>query len=181
MPSLLINLQPNTLYDNIQEVATSPWQLVHTHCPTSPHHDRFSKMNPPFLALTDLINSEALRFIIAGTFNTALCYAAFVLLLLIDIASTPAMSIAAVTTALIGYFIMSRFVFRCDLSISRSIRFFAMQGVGYAINICLLNLILLAGISAYLGGIISLIITATVTFFASKYIVFHRKDSTKPG
>lgn len=121
------------------------------------------------------LDNEALRFVIAGSFNTIFCYIVFVCLLLTGLSSTLAMSVAAIVTTLIGFFIMSRFVFRCDLNIQRSLRFFTMQAVGYITNISILNLILLTGITAYQGGIASLAITATLTFFTSKYIVFHKK------
>lgn len=127
-----------------------------------------------------ILGKEAIRFIIAGSFNTFFCYAIFIISIFIGLESTLSMTIATLATICVGFFIMGRFVFACDLTLKRSLVFIAMQGVGYVININMLRLLTSTGASDYLCGIISLLITAVFTFFVSKHLVFIKSvPSTK--
>jgi len=119
-----------------------------------------------------LLQTEVIRFVIAGSFNTLFCYAIFVLSLLADLTNTMAMTIATLVTIFVSFFVMSRFVFVRDVAAKHYLRFFVMQSFGYLINIGILQLVLLIGISGYIGGIVSLSVAATFTFFVSKYLVF---------
>lgn len=116
--------------------------------------------------------AEAARFIVAGSFNTLFCYIVFILSLCAGLGGAQAMTIATLLTIFVSYFVMSRFVFVRDFTFGRYLRFFVMQGIGYVINIGMLQILMLAGISEYLGGIVSLLFAAIFTFFASKYLVF---------
>lgn len=119
-----------------------------------------------------VLKKETIRFLIAGSFNTFFCYTIFIVLIFIGLESTLAMTIATLATICLGFFIMGRFVFACDLTLKRSLVFLAMQGGGYVININLLRLVSSTGVSDYLSGIISLLTTAVFTFFVSKHWVF---------
>lgn len=126
-----------------------------------------------------MVKAEAVRFIIAGTFNTLFCYLIFSTALFVGLERTLAMTIATLITIPVSLFIMSRHVFACDLSIKRSVSFFIMQGVGYFFNISILLLVSWAGISDYFSGIISLSITAFLTFLISKYLIFYKSITRK--
>ena len=119
-----------------------------------------------------LLQREALSFIVAGSFNTLFCYTIFSVAFYAGLNSILAMTVAALLTIFVGFFVMSYFVFASQPTLRRSLKFFVMQILGYVINISILELILIAGISGYIGGSISLSTTAIFTYFISKYIVF---------
>lgn len=123
---------------------------------------------------TKLLNNETVRFIIAGSANTLFCYVIFTISLFCGLERTWAMSVATLATILVSFLVMGYYVFECGLTLRRFVMFFAMQGMGYVLNISLLTLISKSGVSDYLSGLISLLATAFVTFFMSKYVVFFK-------
>jgi hypothetical protein len=124
-----------------------------------------------------LLTRETQRFIIAGSFNTLFCYVVFSILLFIGLGNIISMTIATLATIALSFFLMGRYVFGCDLTLKRSLVFFAMQSAAYIINIHILKLITWIGFSAYFGGIISLFLTAIFTYLVTKYLVFSKPVS----
>ena len=120
----------------------------------------------------ELLQKKSVRFIVAGSFNTLFCYIIFCVALYAGLSSILAMTSATLLTIFVGFFVMSHFVFSRKPTLRRLLKFFGMQILGYIININVLELILIAGISGYIGGSISLGFTAIFTYFISKYIVF---------
>jgi putative flippase GtrA len=121
-----------------------------------------------------LFSNQSIRFLAAGTFNTLYCYLIFILSMMLGLESSLAMTIATICSMCVGFFLMARFVFRVTPTLGRSKAFIVMQGIGYLININILSLASLTGISDYLAGFISLLITAVFTFFISKNVVFFK-------
>lgn len=119
-----------------------------------------------------VLEKETSRFIVVGSFNTLFCYIIFTISLFVGLEKTLAMTIATLTTIGLSFSLMGRYVFVSVLTLKRSLVFLAMQIVGYVININILRLVSWVGASDYLGGIISLLITAVFTYLVTKHIVF---------
>ena len=126
--------------------------------------------------LNKIVRIEAFRFLVAGVFNTILCYFIFVTFILYNFKIVYAMSFASAISIPVSYYLMSRYVFVSELSFKKGVSFILMQLSGYLINVNTLIVVVWFGISAYLGGIISMSVTAVVVFFISKFIVFKKLD-----
>ena len=127
--------------------------------------------------LKKLSTIELVRFLIAGIFNTTLCYFIFTAALVLGFKSVLSMTLATFVTIPVSFYIMGRYVFASEFSIKRSISFIIMQSAGCIINISILLLVLWTGVPDYFSGLISLAITAVIIFCTSKFLVFDK--STK--
>jgi putative flippase GtrA len=117
---------------------------------------------------------ELVSFLIAGIFNTILCYFIFTAALVLGFTSVLSMTLATLVTIPVSFYIMGRYVFASEFSIKRSISFIIMQIAGCIINISILLLVLWIGVPDYFSGLISLALTAVIIFFASKFLVFDK-------
>lgn len=124
--------------------------------------------------LTNINAIELLRFFSIGLINTIFCYCIYTGLVAFGFETVFAMTIATIFTVIISFYMMGRYVFGADLTTRRAVYFFMMQFVGYIVNIKTLNIAELTGYSENLSGLISLAISAFVTFFISKFCVFKK-------
>lgn len=117
-------------------------------------------------------DSEFIRFLIAGSINTINAYLVFALFIFLDFHYTLATFLGGASSVIIGFFLMSGFVFQKE----RQGRFipFVMLFLGlYLTNIMIQWGLHETGIkNDYIAGAIALIIAVTLSFFANRNLVF---------
>ena len=118
--------------------------------------------------------AEKLRYLAAGSANTALSLAINWVLLL-WIGSVPAYVIAFCVTVLTGYAIHSRWVFRQPWHWAGLLRFPIVQLVNLAIGTGLVAMLVYGlGVAPWLAPVLAIGVTVPLGFLLVRYAVKHR-------
>lgn len=112
-----------------------------------------------------------LSFLMVGALNTAFGYGCFSLLVFTGIHRSLALFLTTVLGIMFNFKTTGRLVFRSDDN-SRIIRFIAVYGVVYLINLAVLEVLVRIGISVYLAGALLLLPSAAITFLLQRSFVF---------
>jgi putative flippase GtrA len=112
-----------------------------------------------------------LSFLMVGALNTAFGYSCFSLLVFTGIHRSLALFLTTVLGIMFNFKTTGRLVFRSDDN-SRIIRFIAVYGVVYLINLAVLEVLVRIGISVYLAGALLLLPSAAITFLLQRSFVF---------
>jgi putative flippase GtrA len=120
-----------------------------------------------------LYESQPLRFLIVGGFNTALCYAAYALLVSAGFRFWAANLIGLLFGIGVSFFTQGWIVFG-NKDPRLIFRFAATWLCIYLVQTGLIALLVRASIDPRIAGLILLPITAIVSFFIQKLIVFRR-------
>lgn len=112
-----------------------------------------------------------LSFLMVGALNTAFGYGCFSLLVFMGLHRSLALSLATVLGIIFNFRTTGRLVFRSDDN-SRIIRFVAVYGVVYLINLAGLEVLVRIGISVYSAGALLLLPCAAIAFLLQRSFVF---------
>lgn len=111
------------------------------------------------------------RYIVVGAVNTAASYAFYCLFLFVG-APYPLASLGALVLGIIvSFFTVGTYVFASRLR-GRFPAFVAVWGALYFINIGIIALILLSGLSEYAAGLAAIAPTSLIAFFMQRHLVF---------
>lgn len=113
-----------------------------------------------------------LAFLMVGALNTAFGYGCFALLVFTGVHRSLALFLTTVIGILFNFKTTGRLVFRSNDN-SRIIRFIAVYGVAYLINLALLEVLVRIGLSVYLAGALLLLPSAVITFLLQRSFVFN--------
>lgn len=112
-----------------------------------------------------------LSFLMVGALNTAFGYGCFSLLIFSGLHRSLALFLATVLGIIFNFKTTGRLVFRSNDN-SRIIRFIAVYGVVYLINLGGLEVLVRIGLSVYLAGALLLLPCAAVAFLLQRSFVF---------
>lgn len=124
-----------------------------------------------------LLNSQFLRFILVGGFNTILAYAVYALALALGLLYPAANFIALVTGILISFTMQGKYVFnRLDY---RSLwRFLLCWLLIYCVNIAIIGELIEYRLDPYAAGAMALPVIVLISFMVQKHFVFTDKKIT---
>lgn len=129
------------------------------------------------------LTSQAIRFLIVGTFTNASLYVVYLLITWLAIDHKLAMTLVYASGVLMGFMFNRNWTFRHHGHISHGfIRYSVMYAVGYFVN--LIGLYLLVDIAGYPHQIIQLlfaILLAIMFFILMRLWVFSDKQNERPG
>lgn len=106
-----------------------------------------------------------------GALNTAFGYGCFSLLIFSGLHRSLVLFLTTVLGVLFNFKTTGRLVFRSNDN-SRIIRFVAVYGVVYLINLAVLEVLIRIGLSVYLAGALLLLPSAVITFLLQRAFVF---------
>ncbi len=116
-------------------------------------------------------NGEALRFLLAGAFNTAATYGIYLLALQMvpyRVAYTGAYAIGIV----LGYAVNTVFVFRAPWRWKRMLAYPLVYVLQYGVGLLCLTLLVERGwVSDKIAPLLVVVITLPLTFLASRYLI----------
>lgn len=123
--------------------------------------------------LTDkLTDSAFIRFLIVGAINTINAYLVFAIMIFLGLHYTLATFIGGASSVILGFFMMSGFVFKTDRS-GRFLPFVILFLLLYLANIGIQWSLHQVGITNdYIAGAIALVIAVLLSFFANRHLVF---------
>jgi putative flippase GtrA len=121
---------------------------------------------------------QFVRFLAVGAVNTAVGYGLFAAFVAIGLHYSVAVFLSTVLGILFNFQTIGRLVFRAH-DPSRILRFFAVYGVTYVLNVAGLRALKEAGVGAYAGGALLLAPMAVVSFLLQRAFVF-RREVTDP-
>ena len=129
--------------------------------------------------LTRIIDRESVRYVLAGGFNNAATYAAY-LVLLPHTGYAIAYSLTYVAAILVGYYLTARFVFRGPLRWQHAIQFPLVYVVQYLLGITLTTaLIEGAQVDANIAPALAIVIAVPFTFWLARWIIKRKQRSTR--
>jgi putative flippase GtrA len=136
--------------------------------------------NDPKLWSMRFIEREPVRYALAGGFNTAATYAAYVLLLpFVGYAVSYTVTYAAGIA--LAYYLSARFVFRRPLQWRRAIQYPLVYVLQYGLGITLTTgLVQRAHLDAEFAAAVAIVLTVPFTFLLSRWII-KRKNTPVPG
>ena len=112
------------------------------------------------------------RFVLGGLFNTLAVYLLFALFIFIGLHYTLATLVAGALGVVVGYFTMSRWVFRSRRR-KRFVHFTLLFIAMYFLSIGIQTLILRWVIAnEYVAGAVALLVTSAISFLVNRYLVF---------
>lgn len=112
-----------------------------------------------------------IRFFLVGGVNTAFGYSAFALLLFAGLHYAWAALLATIAGVTFNYFTTGRLVFE-HMSRGRIVRFAAVYGAVYVLNVASLAGLERFRVDAYLGGLLLLLPSALLSYVLMKHFVF---------
>lgn len=116
-------------------------------------------------------SGEALRFLLAGTANTAITYGIYLLGLLV-LPYRVAYTLAYALGIVLGYALNTWFVFRAPFSWRRMLAYPMVYLLQYGLGIlCLSVLVERQWVSKQLAPLIVVVVTLPVTFLASRLLI----------
>ena len=126
------------------------------------------------------IERESVRYVLAGGFNTAATYAAYVVLLpFVGYAVSYTVTYAA--GIFLAYYLSARFVFRRPLQWRHAIQYPLVYVLQYGLGITLTTA-LIEGVhlNAEFAAALAIVITVPFTFWLSRWII-KRRENTGPS
>lgn len=126
------------------------------------------------LARLTHLPEQFIRFLIIGSLNTAFAYGLYALFIFIGLHYSLAVLCSTIIGTLFSFKTFGNWVF-FNPDNRRILRFAAVYGGCYVLNVGILKTLTLAGVSnLYLAGLISSFLVAMVSFFLNKFFVFKR-------
>lgn len=117
---------------------------------------------------------EAVRFVVIGALNTLFGFSAYALLVYLGVQYHLAITISTVAGILFNFRTTGSLVFR-NTSTRLLVRFAAVYGFTYLLNMGLVTLLVNMGIGEIISGALALPVIVAVTFVVQKTIVFKSK------
>ncbi len=114
---------------------------------------------------------RVIRFVLVGLLNTVFGYSIFALMIKIGIHYALATFIGTILGVLFNFFTTGRMVFN-SLGNKQLLRFILVYIFLYVINIFLLEVLITAGLSAYLGGFVLIPVMAPIGYFLQTRFTF---------
>jgi len=119
-----------------------------------------------------MLKKEIIRFIMVGATNTLLAYLLFALFIFVGIHYTVATLLAGIITMVLGFTLMSLFVFQ-NKTKARPVYFVVFFAIQYFLNIAFQYFMYTVGMSnEYLVGGIAIVVVAVYSFLVNKNVVF---------
>lgn len=122
------------------------------------------------------LETQFLRFIIVGAFNTLLAYAVYALALAVGFLYPMANFIALVFGIIISFTTQGKIVFN-SLDYRRFWRFLLCWALIYCVNIAIIRKLIPLGFGPYAAGALALPVAAVLSFAVQKFFVFTREDA----
>ena len=137
--------------------------------------------NDPKLWSMKCIERESVRYVLAGGFNTAATYAAYVVLLpLVGYAVSYTVTYAA--GIFLAYYLSARFVFRRRLQWRHAIQYPLVYVLQYGLGITLTTaLIKWVYLKAEFAAALAIVLTVPFTFWLSRWIIKRRETQAPAG
>ena len=121
------------------------------------------------------IDGSVVRFLIAGTINTAVSYAAYWALLGV-VGYRVAFTLAFVLGIVVSYCLNARFVFRQPLRLRAFAKFPLVYGAQYLLGLAIVSLCVeWLGLPAVIAPLLALVVTIPVTYVLSRAVIVSRK------
>ena len=111
------------------------------------------------------------RFLAVGGMNTAVSYGVYALGLRLGLPFPAASAVALTFGICFSFMTQGKLVFGAPLG-GRFPRFVAVWMVIYLVNVGLIWMLTLAGLSAYLSGFLAIPVTAVLSFVLQRQLVF---------
>ncbi len=134
---------------------------------------RFTERRPGLIVIMlirQLWQVEFVRYVLAGGINTAITYAAY-LLILPFIHRQVAYLLTYILGIVLSYALNTRLVFRQPLRWRSAVQFPAVSLLQYIVSALFLELFVALGMSAGLAGLVSILPTIPITFVISRWII----------
>lgn len=123
---------------------------------------------------------EPVRFIVVGAVNTLFGFSSYALLVFIGVQYQLAITIATIAGILFNFRTTGTLVFR-NTAKSLIIRFAAVYGFTYLLNMGLVTSFVNMGIGEIISGALALPVVVVVTFILQKTLVFKSKAPLFPA
>jgi putative flippase GtrA len=121
------------------------------------------------------LQTETLRFIVAGLFNTGLSYSIYAVGLVFGVDYRIANLIALIISILVAFFAGGHWVFKKP-ELERLPRFFLMWGGLWIVNVSMIGWFLpYLNNNAFLAGALTVLVIFPTSYFIQKYFVFGEK------
>jgi putative flippase GtrA len=136
--------------------------------------------NDPKLWSMRFIERESVRFVLAGGFNTAATYAAYVVLLPF-VGYTISYTVTYAAGIVLAYYLSARFVFRRPLQWRHAIQYPLVYVLQYGLGITLTTA-LIEGVhlNAEFAAAVAIVLMVPFTFWLSRWIIM-RKNTPAPA
>jgi putative flippase GtrA len=126
------------------------------------------------------IERESVRYVLAGGFNTAATYAAYVALLPF-VGYAVAYTVTYAAGIALAYYLSARFVFRRPLQWRHAIQYPLVYVLQYGLGITLTAVLIeRMRISAEFAAAVAIVLTVPFTFWLSRWII-KRKNTRAPA
>ena len=121
--------------------------------------------------VAEIADSRLLRFVVVGVFNTAVGYTIYVLMLWVGLNYAVAAAVGTVLGMLFNFKSTGWLVFGSSEN-RLLLRFMAVYGVVYLVNVLALTALTSMGLSAYSAGLVTLLPAALLSYVLNKTLVF---------
>ncbi|AOW11767.1 hypothetical protein LPB72_19990 [Hydrogenophaga crassostreae] len=124
-----------------------------------------------------MLKKNLVRFAIAGSLNTGLFYALYVLLVYIGIPYGIALAIEYGVGTVSGYFLSKYWTFSDRAATSNGfLQYSAAYVALYFLNVAVLGILVETGVFGPIGGqVVALLATISLSFLAQRYWIFSHK------
>jgi len=121
-----------------------------------------------------LNNSQFIRFIVTGIFNTFISYGIFAFLLFIDLNYATANLIALVIGILFSFKTQGYVVFKNNNNNYLIFRFIILWSFIYFFTIIIIGKFIATGMTTYMAGAFALPFSTALSYLGQKYFVFRK-------
>ena len=116
---------------------------------------------------------QFVRFLVAGCFNTGLCFAIYCLGIFLGLNYAVANSIAWVIGVVVSFLLTSRFVFRKPYGHARFLMFLGSNILALSVSLAFLTLLIkVFGVDAIIASLASIPLVVAINYLAAKFGVF---------
>jgi putative flippase GtrA len=122
-----------------------------------------------------LIQKQWLRFIIVGAFNTGFSYAVYAVFIFFGANYALANFMGLALGIVVGFNTTGRLVFK-NTDNKRFYRFIIVWGVIYLVSTYAIGWFVSIGLNEYAAGLVTLPLSAVMSFVLQKYFVFRRSE-----
>lgn len=120
-----------------------------------------------------MLKKQIINFILIGILNTAFGYAMYAIFIGLGFHYIWAVIFSTIIGIIFNFKTIGKYVFNSHDN-SLIIKFFAVYGVVFVVNISIIKLFKIYGYNDYIAGVFALIPSAGVSFVLNKYFVFKR-------